>query len=233
MTRNLVVGDIHGCYRAMRKLFDIVEPETDDVIVTLGDYCDRGADTASVIDWLINFSAKYQLKPLRGNHDIMMLKADEDDGEFVQWLKVGGDTTLKSYSDGHIDEFAMSDIPQSHWRWLQEDLLPYYECDTHFFVHANAYPDVPLSEQPEFMLYWEKFEDPAPHESGKVMVCGHTTQRSGQPVTNGHSICIDTWAYGHGWLTCLDVDSGRIWQANELGKTRKYWLNDVPVLAET
>jgi len=70
------------------------------------------------------------------------------------------------------------------------------------------------------MLYWEKFRNPAPHFSGKTMVCGHTSQKSGKPVNLGHAICIDTRIYDNGWLTCLDVTSGQVWQANELGQQR-------------
>ena len=40
----------------------------------------------------------------------------------------------------------------------------------------------------------------------------------------GHAVCIDTWVYGHGWLTRLDVQSGQYWQANENRETRAGWL---------
>lgn len=95
-------------------------------------------------------------------------------------------------------------------------------------VHANAYPDVPLDEQPVFMLRWESFGEPAPHMSGKVMVCGHTSQKSGRPRVLEHAICVDTWAHGRGgWLTCLDVTSGRVWQANEAGTVVEAWLGEL------
>jgi len=58
------------------------------------------------------------------------------------------------------------------------------------------------------------------------MVCGHTPHLSGLPQSNGHSICIDTWVYGDGWLSCLDVESGTIWQANEAGETRSLASTD-------
>lgn len=41
-----------------------------------------------------------------------------------------------------------------------------------------------------------------------------------RPLVLDHAICIDTWAYGDGWLTCLDVDLEVCWQANERGQTR-------------
>ncbi len=78
----------------------------------------------------------------------------------------------------------LADIPEAHWQFLEEELRGWYETPTHFFVHANYYPDVPLSEQPDLMLYWEKFDDPRPHESGKIMVCGHTPQKWSSPATS-------------------------------------------------
>jgi serine/threonine protein phosphatase 1 len=95
-----------------------------------------------------------------------------------------------------------------------------HETENHFFVHANADPSAPIYAQPDEMLYWQRFGKPRPHVSGKTMVCGHTIQRSGEPLNVGHAICIDTWAYGKGWLTCLDVETGNYWQTNEQGQRR-------------
>ncbi len=140
------------------------------------------------------------------------------------WLSFGGTTTLRSYGideEDEIDpEYVLAMIPQEHWRFLEEDCLPYYETEKHIFVHANLDPDLPLEEQPAHMLYWEKLTWPCVHVSGKTMICGHTRQKSGVPLDLGTSICIDTNIYDGGWLTCLDVLSGRIWQANEKGETR-------------
>lgn len=83
-------------------------------------------------------------------------------------------------------------MPERHWQFIEKRLLPTFETDRHFFVHANAYPDMASDEQPDFMLFWEQFDDPPLHESGKIMVCGHTSQKSGLPITNGNAICIDT-----------------------------------------
>jgi serine/threonine protein phosphatase 1 len=134
----------------------------------------------------------------------------------------------RHYAPLDADKGKLDDVPDTHWRFLTEELLPYYETDSHFFVHANAYPDIPLAEQPDFMLYWEQLNDPPQHESGKTMICGHTSQKSGLPITNGHAICIDTWACGQGWLSCLDVASGKIWQARQSGERRELWLDELP-----
>jgi serine/threonine protein phosphatase 1 len=118
-------------------------------------------------------------------------------------------------------------VPDAHWRFLENGTRGWFETDSHFFVHANVYSDCPLDEQPDFMLYWEPFNDPPPHQSGKIMVCGHTSQTSGLPRGVGHAVCIDTWACGKGWLTCLDAQSGKYWQANERGEKRSAWLENV------
>ena len=53
MTRHLAIGDIHGCISALTALLDFVAPGPDDTIVTLGDYVDRGPDSAAVLEFLI------------------------------------------------------------------------------------------------------------------------------------------------------------------------------------
>ena len=220
MSRHLAIGDIHGCITALRTLVEFVGLRPDDTIVFLGDYVDRGPDSASVIDFVIELGKKHHVKPLRGNHEIMMLDAREQKSWLGPWLSYGGDATLQSYAASVDESGSFADIPDAHYDFLENQLLDYYECDTHFFVHANADPKVALQMQKEPALFWQKYNNPGPHCSNKIMVCGHTAQFSGEPVSNASSICIDTWAYGEGWLTCLDVASGTIWQANEAGETR-------------
>ena len=233
MTRHLAIGDIHGCFTALETLAEFVGLRSDDTIVTLGDYVNRGPDSCKVIDWLIRLDQTHRLVPLRGNHEIMMLRGRDDRSERRRWLQVGGDATLRSYSpfasnDPHCDDSgSIADIPETHWEFLGDRLLPYYESDRHIFVHASLQADMSLDEQPDYILYWEKFDDPPRHESGKIMVCGHTSQKSGFPLRNDNAICIDTWACGRGWLSCLDVESGLLWQANQARKTRKFFLDDV------
>jgi serine/threonine protein phosphatase 1 len=219
--RTLAIGDIHGCVRALGQLLQEVQPQPKDVVVSLGDYIDRGPDSRGAIGRLLELRRHCVLIPILGNHDLMMLKARTDYSEFDQWLLSGGQDTMRSYGVEPSWGLLTSAVPWNHWQFL-EGCEPYYQTLTHFFVHANAYPDLPLREQPDQMLYWDKIEPEysTPHSNGKIMVCGHTTQRSGKPLNLGHAVCIDTWVYGRGWLTCLDVGSGEYWQAREDGQTR-------------
>ncbi len=214
MKRILAIGDIHGCLTALRTMDAEVGFREDDVIVTLGDYVDRGPDSKGVIDFLLELRERCQLTTLRGNHEIMMMEARQSRDNLVGWLSVGGNETMRSYGATRLHE-----VPDRHWEFI-EATLPSVETETHFMVHANADSNTPLDAQTDDALYWEPFKDPAAHFSGKVMVCGHTSQKSGVPKSVGHAICIDTLAYGGGWLTCLELKSGHYWQTNEQGHSR-------------
>jgi serine/threonine protein phosphatase 1 len=219
--RILAIGDIHGCLTALDALLDRVAPAPDDLLITLGDYVDRGPDSSGVLDRVIALHEDGRLIALRGNHDVMMLKARER-VDVRLWLACGGKQTLASYGVAFPESGDLSPVPADHWEFLEHHLRDWYETETHFFVHASAYPDLPLDEQPDYMLHWEKLVDRVEHESGKVMVCGHTKQHSGRPLDLGTTVCLDTGAYeDYGWLTCLDVINGRYWQANQRGQTRQ------------
>jgi serine/threonine protein phosphatase 1 len=229
--RTLAIGDIHGCLRAFEALLGIMKPVAADHIVTLGDYVDRGPNSAGVLDRLVEMYRGGNLVALRGNHDQMMLDARHDYRTYEAWLGYGGDATLASYASGGR-RGSLDDVPDAHWHFLESDCVNYYETATHIFVHANLYPDLPLAEQPLYALHYEKFGRPSPHVSGKVMVCGHTAQKSGAPIDIGHAICLDTWVYGQGWLSGLDLASGELWQANQYGDTRVGSIADFRIDSE-
>jgi serine/threonine protein phosphatase 1 len=225
MPRVLAIGDIHGCSRALDVLLADVNPRGDDTIVTLGDYVDRGPDSKGVLDRLLDLHRTGRLVPLRGNHEIMLLSVRNLGDDRYLWLECGGAETMLSYGQ-HGRPGSFDDIPERHWEFIESACVNWHECPTHFFVHAGAYADMPLNDQPDDVLFWESFTDRGPHDSGKVMICGHTQQRLGVPLNLGHSVCLDTWAYGDGWLTCLDVTSGRLWQTNQKGERRSAHLDD-------
>lgn len=220
MPRTLAIGDIHGCLTALDTLLGFIQPRPDDQLVFLGDYVDRGPDSKGVLDRLIELKRSQDMICLLGNHEVMMVLAGQ--GQEVRfWLSCGGKEALESYARPN-GIALLEDIPQAHWRFVQSACTDWYETPTHVFVHANLQPDIPLKEQGTEWIHWQPLDRlrHRPHVSGKTMVCGHTEQRSGRPLSLKHAICIDTWVYGDGWLTCLDVQSGEYWQANELGTTR-------------
>jgi serine/threonine protein phosphatase 1 len=221
--RTLVIGDIHGCLSSLDALLQSIAPASEDRIILLGDCVDRGPDSAGVLTRILKLSQKHHLTTVMGNHEQMMLAARDSHDKFSDWLQNGGDATLRSYAGVRA---SLRDIPAGHWRFLEQELVDYMENDTHIFVHANVCPDLPMSEQPDYMLRWERCDNIVPHESGKVIVCGHTPQLSGRPLNRGYAICIDTNACRGGPLTCLDVGSGRLWQAEANGHVVPAHISD-------
>ncbi len=215
--RIIAIGDIHGCDQAFAALLDAINPVSDDTIITLGDYVDRGPASKQVIDRLLKLRSYCNLVTLLGNHEEMMKAVVLDDEEPYEWLRHGGVDTLDSY--GFMGDLAV--IPDDHREFL-EGLVDYYQTDTHLFFHANYDPDLELDEQPEDLLRWVKLTEylPEPHFSGRRAIVGHTHNRRGEIVSMPHLVCIDTYCYGGGLLTALDVTSDMVWQADRAGTLR-------------
>jgi serine/threonine protein phosphatase 1 len=223
--RILAIGDVHGCACALDALLRAVAPAPDDLVITLGDYVDRGLDSAGVLNRLVRLSQTHRLVALRGNHEEMMIAAREGDGPLAFWLACGGEPTLMSYCP-FDDRGTIADVPDEHWDFLERVCVDSFETKGHLFVHGGVVPHQPLDRQLPLVLHWQTFERQEPHASGKVVVCGHTPRRDGVPANVGHAVCIDTNAYDDGWLTCLDVGSGGYWQANERGEVRTGMLQE-------
>ena len=217
VARTIAIGDIHGCSAALRALLKAVTPRRQDTVVTLGNHIDLGPDSKGVIRLLVRLVGCCTLVPLQGDHEEMFLAALEGRDALQCWLGAGGDHTLRSYGVDHPRA-----IPQLHCSFLNS-CEEYHETDTHLFVHAGYQADLPLRRQPEAVLRRKSLdaEPPGQHVSGKVVVVGHTPQKSGNILDLGHIVCLDTYCHGGGWLTALDVGSGRYWQANERGQVRE------------
>jgi serine/threonine protein phosphatase 1 len=220
--RTIAIGDVHGCAQALEALLAILQPYPDDLIVTLGDYINRGTDSRGVLDRLIELERRCRLVPILGNHDQVLLAAlAEEPRALSELLDMGGAATLVSYGARRITEADLVRIPPAHRSFLQR-CRDYYETATHLFVHAQYDPDSPMDDQSPLWLRWESLRDgiPGPHMSGKRAIVGHSSQKSGEILNVGHLVCIDTYCYGGGWLTAMDVDTDEIWQVDRLGRSR-------------
>lgn len=64
------IGDIHGCYTALKKYFDDNGGIKDDeMYIFTGDYIDRGVENADVVKFLISIKDKKNVLMLEGNHE--------------------------------------------------------------------------------------------------------------------------------------------------------------------
>lgn len=213
--RTIAIGDIHGCIKALEALLDAIRPAASDRLIFLGDYVDRGPDSRSVIDRLIELVDECETVYLLGNHEIMFRGALSGLAADL-WLQAGGQQTVNSYG-GRLES-----VPQSHRDFLF-NLLPYYETASHAFVHANYEATLPFSEQQEEFLYWYHLTDyvPGPHRSGKHVILGHTPQTGGEIGFYGHFTCLDTCCFGGNWLSAMEVNSGEVWQFTCEGHARR------------
>jgi serine/threonine protein phosphatase 1 len=219
MIRTLAIGDIHGCHEALVTLLNDVRPTSEDTVIFLGDYIDRGPASREVIEKLLQLRKSCSTVFLRGNHEAMILEARDDPMKENLWRSYGGFETMLSYS-GDFRQDVESAVPDSHWDFLASTVR-FHETATHIFVHACLDPDLDMADQPDWLLLWEFFDHlQRQHISGKRVICGHSPQHSGQINDRGYAACVDTGAVTGGWLTCLETGSGQIWQANEKGMTR-------------
>ena len=245
--RMIAIGDIHGCSDALSALIDAIDPQPDDTIVTLGDYIDRGPDSRGVVEQILALQERCEVVHLLGNHELMLLIAKQNPAQQEWWESVGGAATVQCYRDAARESLKNGDqvneannddsseasdddqridlcelIPRRHLDFFESCSLA-YETDTHIFVHANYEADQPIGEQNEEVLLWQHLtpnQIPGPHVSGKQVVVGHTPQFDGEILDLGHVVCVDTYCFGDGWLTAIEVNTGEVWQANKHGQLR-------------
>jgi len=222
MPRLFAIGDIHGHRAALEGLLKSVPIAATDTVVTLGDCLNRGPDSRGVIDLLIGLRESTRLIALLGNHEAMTLQACSSKKAFDAWLECGGDATMLSY-----DIRSLEDFPGDHWDFINS-CHRFYETREFIFAHANLDPSLRMEDQSDGDLFWKHLEHAPWHLSGKVLICGHTPRRTGFPLNLGRAICIDSDVHRTGWLTCIEPQSRRFWQANDHGGTRGGFLEEPP-----
>jgi serine/threonine protein phosphatase 1 len=218
--RIYAVGDIHGCVRQLANLHALIaedharRPIGSALLLHIGDFVDRGADSAGVIALLMDGSPVpgTQMINILGNHESTMLEAlSGDKAAATDWLFAGGRAALQSYGiDPEVtprEQWAAL-IPVSHRGFLRGLPLIYREGG-YAFVHAGVRPGVPLVEQTrddllrarQPFLYSEA-------DFGAVIVHGHTPVKA--PVVKHNRIAIDTGAVFGGKLTCAVLEAATI-----------------------
>lgn len=173
------------------------------VIVTIGDYVDKGPQSKQVVERLLPGIAEgWSLVALKGNHDAMMVGALRDPSKMASWIEKGGDTALASYGG---DPAA---VPQSHIAWL--DGLRLMHVDNHrIYVHAGVDPELPLDRQSETTLLWKRYPKGFPGGFGEFhVVHGHDNSPGGPLLYEGRTN-LDTLAWRTGRLVIGVFDDDR------------------------
>jgi len=231
--RTLVVGDIHSGLRALQQVLDKVQPRNDDVFVFLGDYVDGWSDAAETVEFLINFSEKYQCVFIRGNHDYLVHRYLKHNDQNPMWLAHGGTASKLSYdrlSEGAIKEHLH----------FYEGLTNYHiDGKNRLYVHAG-FTNVNGIQHEYFgnLVFWDRtlwelvcamdtsvrpkdLNYPKRLTHYHEIYIGHTpVTRMGSdlPLQRANVWNIDTGAAFKGSLTILDVDTKEFWQSESVYK---------------
>ncbi|WP_124978953.1 metallophosphoesterase [Nonlabens xiamenensis] len=233
--RTIVIGDIHGGYKALLQLLDRIGLQATDKLIFLGDYVDGWSESFETVNFLISLSRKRQQDSqeppvfLRGNHDELMVDNLQKKSPNPMWLHHGGKSTLRSYTN------RSSLQVNEHLNFLTHELLDYYESDGNGYFHAGFHNlKGPAYEYYPKMTYWDRslWEmalalDPSLEQADvrfpnrlklyKEIFIGHTpTNRLGthQPVQAANVWNVDTAAAYKGPLTALCVQTKEIWQSD-------------------
>ena len=215
--RLIAIGDVHGCNLALEAVLNAIAPTPHDRLVFLGDLVDQGKETKDVLERIRNLQDTTQVTLIQGNHEEMMFAARENEPALRYWERCGGVPTLNSYRFGA----TLDEVPAVHWELLKS-CQPYLETEHFIFTHAHYLPDLPMAEQPDYLLRWDLFEaaKERPHFSGKTVVVGHTEQKTAEFLDLGFALCIDTACWTYGWLTAIDMETREVWQASRWGVLR-------------
>lgn len=214
------IGDVHGCLDELLRLEAMIVDDAkahtgSKLIVMLGDYIDRGPNAAGVIAHLCAPPpVGMERVCLSGNHETMMLAAFAAPQQLAGWLGLGGAETLGSYGL-NADSLDLNDlvairmalgshVPAGHLDFLQQLPLSLSLPDT-VFVHAGAWPDLPIEEQSPRDLLWMRPTD-TDNVRGPLVVHGHTPLAV--PLISPRRINVDTGAFATGVLSAVKLRDG-------------------------
>jgi serine/threonine protein phosphatase 1 len=217
LQRKFVIGDIHGAFKALRQVFQQASFDPSrDMLICLGDICDRHPDVDKVMDLLLTIK---NLILLLGNHDYWALDWFTRGRAAGIWVAQGGGDTMDAYPNG---------VPENHVKLLQQALL-YYEMDNRLFVHGGYPPGTDIREHKAETLLWDRSLIKAAlnrQQRGeetqltpyREVYVGHTPTinfDSMVPIRACEVILMDT---GAGWpggiLTMMNLETGQIYQSS-------------------
>lgn len=209
------IGDIHGTQpRLLAALSSIAEQADTPTIICVGDYVDRGEQSADVLRTLKDHSDR--LGPdfvcLMGNHEQMMLKfLDDPEAHGDRWLRYGGLQTIASFGVGLGSKKNFSVVRDQLVNTMGADLIEWlrnlpkdWVSGNVAVVHAGADPLVPIAHQRSSHLLWGHPEfEVIPRNDGVWVLHGHTIVP--EPYAASGRIAVDTGAYATGRLTVAHV----------------------------
>jgi serine/threonine protein phosphatase 1 len=215
------IGDIHGCLAELRAMEALIVQDAQGIggekwLVTLGDYIDRGPQSAAVLDHLLAPPPLgFKRFSLLGNHEQLLLDFLTEPRANLNWLRYGGLETLQSYGIDPGSSRLDDPNPRNLAKRLTEHLPPEHlelllnlpiclSVPGFIFVHAGIRPGIDLQFQDDGDLIWIRDEFLHARLSGpSVVVHGHTP--APEPEITPHRIGIDTGCFATGRLSAVRI----------------------------
>ena len=231
MARTIIVGDIHGCYKELKKLLKKVSfHEDEDWLISLGDLMDRGRQSYEVFDFFRRrkINMKERCVIIRGNHEQIMLNCAEDKQMLPLWNKKGGSDTIRSFKQHH-------DRVKAHVGWFKANTQLYFEAGQYQCVHAGIEKEK-VSDNDEETLLWDRTALTMNRYQGKLTIIGHTpiydpvymdgNGKDAQVLQEGARcrlpqkglIAIDTGCVFKGRLTAMVIEKDQFYLSSVLSE---------------
>lgn len=228
------IGDIHGQSGMLNALLEALPRTENDTTVFLGDYIDRGPDSAAVVRRVLE---EYDRAPDRtillwGNHEDLaaanwqMPRPSTFTYDAYDWYRNGGTQAMESFGLKTPEMFG-ADCPPDLERLLgllktfwRPPLAAFPNLAHVIWVHAGVLPGRKPENLDGDTLLWVRDEflnhyDP----SGRLVIHGHTPFH--EVRVQRDKIGIDTGAVFGGKLTALQLPQGVLYQADAAGNVTK------------
>ena len=220
--RIFVVSDIHGYYNLFKKLLEKIDLTKNDLLIILGDSCDRGENSIELYLKYIELQEQgYQVKHIWGNHEEMLYESAFVSSYYRDlWYKVGGDETAYNYTQyikkiiGKNEKNTKKLLDISNAEWLKNFLeeMPFIiVSDKSIFVHAGFDCSKSVEEQETDYLIWNRDKFWENNNIGKNIFFGHTPSISGEVREYINNVfCLDTGSFFNYRLGVMEIKSKKI-----------------------
>jgi serine/threonine protein phosphatase 1 len=212
--RKFVVGDIHGGHKALKQVLERASFDYDnDQLICLGDVVDGWPETPQVIEELLKIK---NLILIIGNHDIWCRNWFEFGPNPIIWSEQGGKSTVKAYIEN-------PDLIIKHRDFFKIARRYYEDGGGRLFVHGGYNPEMPIHEQHEDFLTWDRRLWDERHNKidispYKEVYVGHTSiwKFSHKPISFNDVWFMDTGAGWEGCLSMMDIDTKEVYQSDKV-----------------
>lgn len=210
--RTIVIGDIHGAYKALCQVWQRAKITDDDHVIALGDVVDGWPESRRAMQFLMSReNAVYLL----GNHDQWALEWMQYGVAPPVWLSQGGRATVSSFEGcWTLEPYA---------RFLRNARL-WHERHNRLFVHGGITIGRSLYEHDANAFLWDRslwdralVADIGEYVSWDEIYIGHTSIGDREPQWRNIVCNMDTGAGWEGRLSAMDVETKEVWQSDRCG----------------